>query len=226
MSMVNADSLAQTLDALNEAFFYGHPLSKIARQRSAKWIASRQGLPGSYASMFAPTEDDFRNGIRLFTGEAFRTRAGAAHVLGEEACRALILLDVPLAGVRNALNRASLGMIGRLEKGPDPASGIYCCGRCSVALWRHLAVGGLEDGERLLAAGLKTLRSERDGKGRWGRFPFYYTLLALSEIDLPAATEEMRHVAPALERSLRQSAREDAFARRRQVLAERVLQRC
>ena len=31
---------------------------------------------------------------------------------------------------------------------------------------------------------MKMLKAHCDGKARWGRFPFYYTLLALSEIDL------------------------------------------
>jgi hypothetical protein len=103
---------------------------------------------------------------------------------------------------------------------------MYCCGGCSVALWRHLAVGGLEDAERRLAAGMRALKSHRKGDGRWQRFPFYYTLLALSEIDLPAAVREMRYAAPSCERVLKRSAKGDRFDRRRRLLAERVLAKC
>ena len=51
--------------------------------------------------------------------------------------------------------------------------------------------------------GLRVLAGYRtDGRG-WRRFPFYYTLLALTEIDLPAARAELRWAAPAAERSLK-----------------------
>jgi hypothetical protein len=32
----------------------------------------------------------------------------------------------------------------------------------------------------------------RDGKGGWRTFPFWYTMLALSEIELPGAGAEIR----------------------------------
>lgn len=224
MKLVNPNSLAQTLDRVNEALFYGKSLPKPQREEVARWIASRQGLPRSYAGMFAPTEGDFKKGIRLFTGERIQTRAGTAHILGEEACRVLILLGASGKAVGKALQRASAGMIDRLRYEKSP--GIYCCGKCSVALWRHLAVGGLEHSERRLAAGLKTLKAHRDGSGRWKVFPFHYTLLALSEIDLPTAVKEMRYAAQVCERILKRSAGIDKFAGRRRVLAERILDRC
>jgi len=231
--MVRHSSLAATLDAVNEAFLFEHPPSRKARKAAAEWIVGRQGLPGSYAGMFAPTEQDLREGIRLFTGERLQTRAGVAHILGEEACRALILLDVRASDVKKALARARSGMLERFRAAEArevnagrPWLGTYCCARCSVAVWRHLAVGGLEDPERHLAAGMKALRANRDGAGRWRRFPFYYTLLALSEIALPAAVAEMRYAAPALRRAAGRRAGDNLIAERRHALVERVLARC
>ena len=225
MTLVHPNSLAATLDAVNDAFFDGRSLSPSERREAATWIAGRQGRPGSYADMFAPTDRDFREGATLFTGEMIRTRAGMAHVLGEEACRALILLDVAGGGVEKALDRATLGMARRL-KPRDLLRGTYCCGKCTCALWRHLAVGGLENAECRLAAGMKALKFRRDGRGRWRVFPFYYTLLALSEIDLPSSIKEMRYAAPACEKYLKRSPRDDTFDRRRRVLAERILAKC
>ena len=66
MEMINTESLAQTLDNLNELFFYGDSLSEIEKLKVAKWIAGRQGKSGSYAKMFAPTDKDFKKGIKLF----------------------------------------------------------------------------------------------------------------------------------------------------------------
>lgn len=227
MNIVRSRSLAATLDAVNEAFFYGRRLSQLEREEAAQWIAARQGKPGSYADMFAPTAADMKRNLVLFSGERVVAGGGARHILGEEACRALILLDVAHAEVRDALAQASRGMMGRLVKARDEL-GMYCCGRCSVALWRHLAVGGLAeaDPERRLRGGIKVLKSHRDGDGRWRRFPFYYTLLALSEIDLPTATAEMRYAAPSCERYLRRPAARDKHVQRRRDLAARILAKC
>jgi len=228
MALVKRTSLAATLDAVNEAVFFDALPGKAERREAARWIAGRQGLPGSYAGMFAPTAKDFAQGIRLFSGERIATRAGVGHILGEEACRALHVLDVNDAAVAGALDRAGAGILARLNEGhaENHGRGTYCCGKCSVSLWRHLAAGGLNRAERRLAHGLATLKTHRDGKGRWRVFPFHYTLLALTEIDLPAARREMRYAAPPCERLLKRRASGDQFDRRRRAVAERALARC
>ena len=89
-----------------------------------------------------------------------------------------------------------------------------------------MTVGGLEEGERHLAAGMRALKAHRLGDGRWRRFPFHYTVLALSEIDARGALSEMRYAAAVLERLLKRAPRDDAFDARRRAAAERVLGRC
>ena len=228
MALVNTKSLASTVDAVNEAFFFFKKLSAAERTKTARWIATRQGGPGSYRGMFAPTRSDLRRGIRVFTGEPVRSGAATGHILGEEACRALILLNVRDGVIRSALDRASAGMMSAIREteasGYTP--GMYCCGICSVAYWRNLLAGGLTDQERLLRTGMKTLKTYRRGDGRWGRFPFYYTLLALSEITQPGAVDEMRYAAPVLEKFLKRPVGRDEFDMRRRVLAENILKRC
>jgi len=185
--------------------------------------------------MFAPTEKDCAERIRLFTGERVVSGAGAAHVLGEEACRALLLLGVPGAAAGDALRRASEGAArfmadaaARECHAGRPFLGRYCCGTCSVSLWRHLAAGGMDEAvrRRWLAAAIRGMKAARTGDGRWRHVPFHYVLSALVEIDAPGAVAEMRHAAPALERLLRRPAREDAHDRRRRTLAQRILARC
>jgi hypothetical protein len=116
-------------------------------------------------------------------------------------------------------------MLQRLS-GPDGTDlGRYCCGTCSCALWRHLAAGGLNRAEERLAAGVRHLRSRRDGEGRWRGFPFFYALLALSEMDLPAAQAEMRYAVPVCEQYVRRAASTgNRNARRRHALAQRILE--
>ena len=224
MKLIHADSLAATLDSLNEAYFEGHPLSKAAREGAARWITGRRGKPGSYAGMFAPTESDFAAGIRFFTGEKMASMAGTSHILGEEACRAMILVDARNKAAGQALLDATKGMIDRLDQ--SQALGFYCCASCSASLWRHLAVGGLNKQEQRLRHGIKYLSGLRDGNGRWRVFPFYYTLLALSEIDLPPAIKELRYAAPACERALKRKASRDKYDRRRRGVAQRALEKC
>jgi hypothetical protein len=226
VKLIDNSSLASTLDSVNEALFYNRPLSKSEKAQVAKWIVSRQGMPGSYANMFAPTGKDFQNGISLFTGEDVWTRAGVSHVLGQESCRALILLGVKSANVNSALEKAAAGFMERMKQYLIVKEGMYCCAKCSCALWRHLAAGGLENNEPILAAGMKTLSSLRDGKGRWKRFPFYYTLLVLDAMDMSTARREMQYAAPACERILKKETKKDKISRRRRILAEKILGKC
>jgi len=112
---LDTTSLAGTVDAVNDALFFDREIPKKQAREVAKWVASRQGAPGSYAGMFAPTEKDYREGIRLFTGERVTSGAATGHILGEEACRALLLLDADVAEARVALRRAVRSMDARLS---------------------------------------------------------------------------------------------------------------
>jgi hypothetical protein len=225
MKILVSSSLSQTLDNLNETFFHDKILSKTDRTQVANWIASRRGKPGSYASMFAPTEKDFKNDIKLFTGEKVTSRAAIGHILGEEACRALILLKVKDSDVKDALKRATDGMLKRLYDSVTTPRlrGMYCCGICSASLFRHLAVGGLDHSEERLVNGIKALKSYRKGNSEWGRFPFFYTLLALNEIKLKLAIEEIRYAAPVCERYLKRPKTSNKYSIRRHDLCERIL---
>jgi hypothetical protein len=220
--LVVTDSLAETLDAVNDAFFWGTPVDAQTREQTAVWIAGRQGAPGSYSGLCAPTPTDLKTGARLFTGEPVTTRAATAHILGEEASRALTLLAVDRPDVCAAQAAASAGMLSRIQTAEERGQiGTYCCGKCTPAYWRNLTAGNLGNAEARLTAGLRHLKTQRDGKGRWRRFPLYYTVLALVEIDLPEAVEELHYVAPALERT--RPAGQDRYTIRRQALAERAL---
>lgn len=225
MKLINHKSLASTIDSINEALFYKKFLSKSSAVEVAEWIASRQGMPGSYANMFAPTKKDFQKGLVLFTGEKVSTRAGISHVLGQESCRSLILLDVKSTNVKMAIKKATAGFIERM-KNIKQDKGTYCCATCSCAFWRHLAAGGLVNSEWILARGLRTLKSCRDGKGRWKKFPFYYTLLVLSEMQLDGSVKEMQYAAPACERLLNRETKKDRISQRRHTLAEKILEMC
>ena len=105
--------------------------------------------------------------------------------------------------VIRALEVADEGLLRCLERAAeDPRNsnpGLYCCGKCSVGVWRNLLAGGLDRREERLLRGASHLRLVRDGDHGWRKFPFGYTVLALSEMDTVEARTESKYAAPALE---------------------------
>ena len=224
--LIDRTSLSQTVDAVNAAHVAGRTLTAGERAEVARWIAGRQGLPGAYADTFAGFPSERSKGIVLFTGERI-TSASARHILGEEASRALRQLHVHDPNVTRALERADSGLMKCLERAEkDPRGGnpgLFCCGKCSVGVWRNLLAGGLDRQEERLRRGASHLRAMHDSEHQWRKFPFWYTVLALSEMDSAEAKRELKHAAPALERVAGRAVPSADYARRRHELAVRAL---
>jgi len=213
-------SLVKTIDNINNSMFFKVPIPKNEKESVAAWIVTRLGQKGSYGGLFAPTVSDVRDPIRIFTGEVITSNASRSHIMGEEAMRVLKKLQIKSPEATLALEKSKdiMETILRREK-----SGMFCCGNCSVAYWRSLNSGCLDYSEERLSNGLKILKSLRDGKGRWRRFPFYYTLLALSEIDLPGVKEEFQYASQSMERTLNKTSKVDPYGSRRKRLVEGIL---
>jgi len=223
MEPAATQSLAGVLDSLNDALFHGHDMPAARKQQAALWIAARQGQAGAYRGvLYAPTPDDRKLQVRLFTGETVQSNAGLRCKLGFEAAAMLVRLDVDVPAVRQAMERTYAGMHDRMLP-HNELGGTYCCGSCSVAYWRLLAAGGFTRAELRLKAGLEVLRQNRDGQGKWRRFPFYYTLLALSEMDLHNARNELQYAARVCERLLKRKASPGIYGTRRAELVHKVL---
>ena len=226
--MINNSSLSKTVDAIHSAHFEDRTLGSAERRQAARWIAARQGLPGAYGNTFAGFPSERKEGIALFTGERI-TSASARHILGEETSRALRQLRVREPKVAQAIEAADDGLLQCLARaGQDPRRtnpGLFCCGKCSVGLWRNLLAGGLDRQEERLQRGAAHLRSMRDGQSGWRRFPFWYTVLALSEMDSPEARMELKYAAPELTRTANRLVPSPGYARRRHQLAVRTLSR-
>ena len=220
--MIRTDSLAHTIDALNEAIFFDRPLSDQDKKQAADFILGRQYPSGPHAGLFAPTDKDFAEGVFLFTGERLHTHLGRRNVLSAEAARAILLLELPVPERDIVLEKLQRKLLGSCF-----ANDLCVIGECAhsgVGFMRYLAASELIDTRKRLDAHIRLISQHRDNRGRWKRFPFHYTLLALSEIDQPSALAELRYAAPALERSIkRQTGEEDRFTLRRQHLLERIL---
>jgi hypothetical protein len=223
--------LFDLIDAVNDVCFWDGKLAASDRVRIAKQIASTQGKPGAYAATFALDATERKKGIRLFTGEITQS-AAARHIAGEEACRALLLLDVNDKPVKDVLTSASQSLLDVLRRserehkdstmGGNP--GTFCCCRCSVSVWRHITAGGLDRAEDRLAGGLRKLKQYRSD-GRWGAFPFWYTLSALVEMDIPQVKSEIKSVASLLERAAKRTSSANVYEERRSEVARRCLQK-
>jgi hypothetical protein len=228
MKLLNDNNLYLTLDLVSESLFFNQPIPDSQRAAVANWIISRQGLPGAYADTFAPTYNDTR-GIQLFTGEAIRSRVGTAHILGEECCRVLALLNVKDKPVKQALDRAVSGLSPRITEWETGLGrpGLYCCSTCSAAYWRNLANGLLPRSEERLRLGLGELKKLRTGRDRWRGFPFFYTCLVLTEIGPCLARDEMQYTAAYWQRNLKKlSAARDRVSKRRAAVGQRLLEMC
>ena len=227
-SVIRHDSLSRTLDAVEDLFFNAQPLESPDRSRVASWIAARQGLPGAKSGSFAALPGELTGGFVAFTGERF-THASARHILGEEACRALRKLDVDDAEVQAALDRADEGLtqaisLAELDPRYGNNPGAYCCAKCSVGVWRNLLSGGLDRREERLRRGVgEFLRASRSGGGKWRAFPFWYTVLALTEMEGPEAREELLYAAPVLERAAQGARGAAPYADRRHEVARRAI---
>lgn len=221
--------LSEAIDRVNAAHFWNDELSATERKQLARTISDAHAKPGAYANTFALAPSDASAGVLLFTGER-AVSASAKHISGEEACRALRLLNVADKSIRQNLHDATSSLSKCLDRAEADkehrmggSAGLFCCGRCSVAVWRHILAGGFDRHEERLRAGVSHLKQLRDGKGKWQYFPFWYTLSALVEMDAPEAIAEIDYAKSTLRRAASKTKSKDEFDRRRSEIARRAL---
>jgi len=212
-------SLSGTIDAASDALQHGVDVPPEQREALVRWLVERQVLSGRNAGAFAPTADDLAGGVRLYTGEPLRTKLAAWNVLTAEAARLLILLGGSIEPAAETVERAAKWLA-------VSCFGARGCviGECAHSFVAHLRfLNAAHSDPAVVVRGVNALRSERDGAGRWRRFPFYYTLLTLTEIQAEPARSELRYAIEACERVRGRSGRNETFVVRRRRLVERVI---
>jgi hypothetical protein len=212
------ESLQETLWRLEEVRQRFRSKSPAYTQEALQWVLSRQGLPGSYSNLFMPTVQDIAQGARLLTGERMQSGGGIRHVLGEEALRTVIVWKL---GSTSAVAEAVKGFNQIIERGGK--TGSYCCHTCTMSFLRTLKVVKPDKGDEIVKKGLNKIRKARTSDGRWHGFPFYYTLLTLSEIDTTPAHAELRHASKTAERLLKRYQSDDRVSRFRRLALEKTL---
>jgi len=216
--ILDNSSLIKTIDRINEIHLQGEIISKKESLEIAHWIVAQQGQKGSYRGMAAPTQADFDNGIRTFTGEKL-VSASARHITGQEAARLTWLLGNKDPGIRGAYDAATNWMHDNEE---FLTTGTFCCSRCTLAFWRHYSVGDFEHKESHLKRGLQMIKDRRSGDGKWHRFPFYYTIYTLLDIDLEPALAELRYARTLMEKYAHKT-RDDVYSNRRKSIMIKAL---
>jgi hypothetical protein len=181
---------------------------------------SRQGLKGAYKNLFAPTKKDLQ-GVKLLTGETLNY-ASLRHILGEEALRTMIVWNLESF---STVEKAKESFTNLLEGGNPPVkvSGFYCCYKCTIAFLRTLAAVKSEGWKVTLQKGIENIRKKRTQDGKWRSFPFYYTLLTLSEIDLPSAKIEIQHAKTIAKKMLNRYQKDNRISYFRRIGLEAAL---
>ena len=216
MKILNNDSLILTVDRFNEAVFREDDWRNEADSIVA-WVSGQLG--GGYWGSFAMTENDWKRPFHLFTGEKITTRAGRSHVIAQETNRMLEIIEKELGSSIEAKEISEERLAKRIfenEQSIALPTGDYCCGTCSVSLWRCLESGGYPQYAKALENGIHTLARFREEKGGWRRYPFYYTLLSLTGIAKRDAVEEIRvHASTIKKRTKLLANKTDMFSMRR-----------
>jgi len=214
-----SDSLQETLWRLEEVRYGFRSKSDLNVREALDWILTRQGLPRSYCNLFMPTDQDLHQGLRLLTGELIQSDAAIRHILGEEALRAAIVW-----GLRSSLavKQAIEGFDQILERGAR-SKGRYCCYNCTIAFLRTLVLVKPEEWESTLQKVFNGIEKARISEGKWHGFPFYYTLLTLSELNTPLARVELRYVSKTAKKLLKRYHSNDRTSSFRKLALESAL---
>jgi hypothetical protein len=213
-----SDSLQETLWRLEEVRQGFRNGSSAEVQEALGWVLSRQGLEGSYCGLFMPTAKDLKQGAQLPTGEHIQSDAGSRHVLGEEALRTAIVWKLDHSP---QVAKALEGFKQILERGSK--TGKYCCGMCTTAFLRTLQTAKISEKNRVIEMSIARMKKTRKPDGRWRTFPFYYTLLTLSEMDSPSAREELKHASTTARNLLRRHKGTDRTSLFRSLALKAVL---
>jgi hypothetical protein len=213
-------NLRLTLDTIDDALFYQRPLTPTESEAFTLSIISMQIPSGPRAGLFNHGIAGREAAPRLFSGERLYTLLAARHTLLIDSARLLTLLGVKTGAATRALELASQKMEARCYAG-------FCAvGECrylTVAFMRYLIASAPPGGGHRLDAFFNRLVAHRDGQGKWGSFPFFYTLLMLSKSESPQAAEERLYAAPACAALLDRPWKDDPTSRRRKTILERTI---
>ena len=222
MIIINPTNLSATLDAASEVFFHQIVIPPNLQEDIAKMIINRQCQSGMNSGFFIPFAAESEVKVKLYSGETLNTALARTNILLIEAVRILKLLELDSHSVKQSIHLADQ----RMKK---MCYSNFCskgeCRALTIAYLRYLFLDREGSSCSKIKTYLTNLTSQRDGKGKWGGFPFFYTVLALSESDEPLAMQELKYSLPICEKQQAQNWPADKISIRRQEIIGRVLAR-
>lgn len=224
--LLNKSSLASTIDNVNNVYFYKNDFKDLDIDDTVKWILMRYNTEHSYNGSFGITDKDHKSHLKTFTGERLTSPASLRHIHAQEAGRALNILkkytSVKMPELEESNKKFIKIFMSDEKKGKH--EGTFCCGPCTVSLWRNMAAGGYGNYAKKLNSGFAILNNFRKNEGEWSRFPFYYTLSVLLESKkLPNAKKEIEYAFDKCSRRIKTIRGNDKYAERKHELLKRIL---
>jgi hypothetical protein len=185
---MNSTSLHQTVIRAAGFLFEGGRYVAAEEIQLANWILARQNRQKGF--VFFPTPEDEEDGLRLLSGEKPRTKLLARNALELETLRLLALIEPKDAAVER-LQQEVGQRLSRLCFAQVCKTGE--CAHASIAYLRYRMAAGGREATSQFEHGLQVLKQDRDGDGRWRKFPFWFTLLWLVELPAEMAQEELAY---------------------------------
>ena len=211
------------LDSLEEAILllgrFHRSGEVIDFEQVVEFIAGQQIRYGHNAGIFVESRNVSRYKPRVYTGEKLQTYLAAKNILTIDAARALIL-----SGSNSEVAQSSVALVDSwLEH--QCFSDFCATGECrhsSLAFMRYLNVLGKTV---RLKSMISKLSKFRDEKGGWKGFPYFFTLLVLTEIESPIVEDELSYALASMEQRFKRSRFEEPYATRRNEILTKVQNR-
>ena len=193
------NGLAQSINTLSKALIKGRIFSENEKAEIAAFIFDHKNPVDRFT--FYPTDAERINGIQLVTGEKTKTQLLANNALELETLRILSILTPGDSRLLQLHEKAD----HRLQK--LCFYNICITGECatlSIVFLRYLTALSCDAHGETIDRGFAVLQQMRDGTGRWRKFPFFYTLLWLTELTFPQVKNELAYTLPACQRLIKQ----------------------
>ena len=223
--MLDVQSIARTIDQFNGLEIV-HPrsISKEDIQSVVDFLLQNQNKIGSNQGTFKLSASDYT--LSLFTGEKLQTKLAVKNILTHEATRIL-----KVSGVKNTNVILAIGLAEHWMFNSCYATEFCTIGECkhqSIGFLRYLAInGGIKHNPLRILSYIKLLEKNRGNNDRWEGYPFYYTLLTLSEIDHPYAIREINALKSTIKRNLKRiKNKEDLYSQRQKIILRKALRVC
>jgi hypothetical protein len=197
MNVISEKSLYKTVTDAALFLFDGGIFSSLEKIQLVNWILGHQNREKKF--IFYPTAADQDAGVRLFSGEKIKAKFLADNTVELETLRLLALLRPEMPEVQQLFWDANQRLF------PICFANGCTVGKCrhaSIAVMRYLTASDFSGSADRLERTLGILKQHRDGDSKWKAFPFYFTLLWLTELPDDLSRDELQYARANCERIL------------------------